>query len=1275
MAESGSGRVGGLYVAVGVDVKKALTDVRKLRDELAKVQTSIDKLGIGNLGNLQKELKKAETAAAATSKKVAQAGAEAKKAAAAPVKDESAKILQQQINAAHAMALRENEARQRDARRMAEMAERDAKKAAEAQGREAKKAADAAAREAARVEQANKKAADAAARDAKRAADAQAKEAKRAADAAEREAKRAAAAQERAQRGRATVGSALFSGGQSILTGAGAVKTGNIFYGAAAASRYGKDLVSQFGALPGVMSKVAVGGFAVAAAVTAISVGAAAAVAKVVQFGIEGAASFQMLQIQLEGLLGSADRAKKEFSFLTELGKESIVPTESLIAADRQLLAFGITADGTRQSLVKFFSDFGTATGATEQQVYYLSLALGQVAAIGKANTIDLRQLANAGINLADLYDIIGKKYGKTRQEIAEGVSKGAITSEVLFAALTRLGTKYKKTAEDARLSTQGLIANIKDIFSTEFSKAFMGPNTEVASALERIQQLVLKIDFKRIGLAASNVFKSIKNALRGIDLDKILDWLNKYIPEAINVVGAYIGGLIRWWRTLIGVVNIVGQAIYQLFQNAIANIADFAYIGTDILDRLGIIADNEGERLRSQFKGMGDAARYESQNAVKEVEASFNDIKDIWTGTPLFLQLGVVVDTTSSGGYSGIPFTKGGASGLLEDITKPKLPEWPTQLGGADPSKKGGGAADQAATKMIDRYKKLISEAKQASESLGEALIVPFAETIRANGGQVISAAQEAFASGDIKQIVSQFTKVRDDIKKLFAPFENKEMAGSKKLANKAKAERKALIADLQSQTDTIVALAAQNEKITRDLEKLEKEYTAATEAVAKNRAAMEKQYSGQQAAIARKYDSYYTATSMTEGKFVKGAIDKAQEALDAATAAYEKAKEKLDALKEERDNFLKSVADSIRSYVNNLSVVQTEIEKYTRLDEAGSFSLTKSTDAADLASFKQGLNDRLNTLREWVANVKKVMASGLDSSLVQNLVQGGPEQTSGLAKALAGATAEDIAAINAVQAQLADQIKSVQDTASAKWFDAGISAQQAIVTPLEAAMQTAQATLDRLTAEKDLALGILEAWYTDQNAMYDAQQATLDANYETEKAKLQARYDENVAKAQAAAQKIQDSFSWLSDPKNKKNTYVQGVAAMQGFIDGMDSLEGKAAEKAKQIANKVASTIAKALEIRSPSRVMYRMGVNVTEGLALGMTDSISQVEGAAMSLSSAASGVSGAVGSMAAPEQGAPVVKVFIGDRELTDIVDVQIEQSSASSRDLVIAGRRY
>ena len=84
-------------------------------------------------------------------------------------------------------------------------------------------------------------------------------------------------------------------------------------------------------------------------------------------------------------------------------------------------------------------------------------------------------------------------------------------------------------------------------------------------------------------------------------------------------------------------------------------------------------------------------------------------------------------------------------------------------------------------------------------------------------------------------------------------------------------------------------------------------------------------------------------------------------------------------------------------------------------------------------------------------------------------------------------------------------------------------------------------------------------------------------------------------------------------------------GTYAIQGLVNGLESQRSSVMSTANSIANAVSTTISKALQVHSPSRVMKKIGSYVGEGLAIGIEDSKRAVQRATQKLADATSRVS--------------------------------------------------
>jgi len=77
------------------------------------------------------------------------------------------------------------------------------------------------------------------------------------------------------------------------------------------------------------------------------------------------------------------------------------------------------------------------------------------------------------------------------------------------------------------------------------------------------------------------------------------------------------------------------------------------------------------------------------------------------------------------------------------------------------------------------------------------------------------------------------------------------------------------------------------------------------------------------------------------------------------------------------------------------------------------------------------------------------------------------------------------------------------------------------------------------------------------------------------------------------------------LAENSSGVGFFATGVAAGQGFIDGLESKRSAIMALAREIADEVRRTIEDALDIHSPSGVFRDIGMNTAEGLALGIEE----------------------------------------------------------------------
>jgi len=205
--------------------------------------------------------------------------------------------------------------------------------------------------------------------------------------------------------------------------------------------------------------------------------------------------------------------------------------------------------------------------------------------------------------------------------------------------------------------------------------------------------------------------------------------------------------------------------------------------------------------------------------------------------------------------------------------------------------------------------------------------------------------------------------------------------------------------------------------------------------------------------------------------------------------------------------------------------------------------------------ADLLKNLEDQVNYVGEWASDLQKLTARGVDDGLLASLRQLGPN------------AAPEIAAL-----------VTLTDAELTKYTELWRMKN-------EQARTIATAELKGLREDTDVEIKQLR-----ENALKELD--TLEAAFEE--------------KTKALRTGATGEFNAM------KSTLPEiGKQAIQGLIDGMSSMQGGVADKAREIAQSAAQAMRKALDIHSPSRETKWIGQMVGAGLAAGIAGSVRDVE----------------------------------------------------------------
>lgn len=211
------------------------------------------------------------------------------------------------------------------------------------------------------------------------------------------------------------------------------------------------------------------------------------------------AADFEQLQIAMETMLGSAEKAKTLLADLDKLAVKTPFQITEVQDAARQMLAYGIEADKIVET-TKMLGDVSAGLGT--QTFPQLTLAFGQIKAKGKLMGQELLQLTNAGFNVAEAMGVSRGELMKM-METGDGVTFEQV--EKAFKDATSEGGRFHNMMENQSKTTSGQISNIKDQIT--LLQREMGANL-LPIALEVVG--VVKVVAKWFGKLSSGQQKAI---------------------------------------------------------------------------------------------------------------------------------------------------------------------------------------------------------------------------------------------------------------------------------------------------------------------------------------------------------------------------------------------------------------------------------------------------------------------------------------------------------------------------------------------------------------------------------------------------------------------------------------------------------------------------------------------------------------------------------------------------------------------------------------------
>lgn len=338
------------------------------------------------------------------------------------------------------------------------------------------------------------------------------------------------------------------------------------------------------------------------------------------------AASFmEQQQVAFRTLIGDVELADQVYQDLVNFAAKTPFQIPQILEQSKRLLAMGTSAE----DLVGTFGMLGdVASGVGMEKIPQLVLAFGQIQAKGRLMGTELRQLTEAGFNLAEAMGI-------SNAELDQLITDKAVGFEdvrAAFESVTSEGGKFQGLMGDLALTTAGQLSNMEDnLFKLKaaFGEALL---PAVNLVLESLVPLIEKFaEFAEKHPTLIIALTTIALVLGAIGAAALI--LGPVIAGLAGVI-AFLSTIFTGATAVIGIIiAVLGGPLTLIILAVMALVALFAlayknnWLG--IRDKTKAVVEwfknTALPTIKSFFKLAGDAVK----NFTEEWVRRFNIVKD----------------------------------------------------------------------------------------------------------------------------------------------------------------------------------------------------------------------------------------------------------------------------------------------------------------------------------------------------------------------------------------------------------------------------------------------------------------------------------------------------------------------------------------------------------------------------------------------------------------------------------------------------------------------
>lgn len=790
------------------------------------------------------------------------------------------------------------------------------------------------------------------------------------------------------------------------------------------------------------------------------------------------------------------------------------------------------------------------------------------IGGIGKALPFITGLFTNFGGTMA----MIGAKITSTAKLI--GVAWGFITSPIGLViigitAVIAIFVKMYKTNEEFR-------GNVQKIWHS-ISKVISDATTEIKNVITKIWVFVTDFWSKN----QKNILDGVKSAWSLIEI--AINYSLKNIMSLFQI----------FWPIISGVVKIAWNLIKSTVQ-----------IGLNLVS--GIIK-TVTSLIQGDWQGAWSNIKQTAINIWNSIESFFRNINLFEIGKNIIQ--GLIKGINSM--WENVKKTAAGIADLIPDWLKKKL-------GIHSPSRVMAKVSKWIPAGVATGIYNSLHYIKKSAEAMSRAAIPNFQQTVKATTNMMDSAK---------KILASKTNEIEKEIKTVEAEYAKKKAEATKKSNNKiaeinAKAndKKKKLTAAQQRQ----ILKLHDDEKSA--LEKIEKEKAKKIDAI-RSKSAKEqydklKEYAEHQVGL----EKWSTKEQAAYWQYATSLFKEGTEERIKAQIEYNKSMAELTT---EQFNKEKDYVERRKKY-NLMSLTQelAAYEKYVKAYKVGSEERIYYEDK--IAETKQAIHDRLIALNEeYIGKIKDVQQAEIDG--VKELQKAYQDAEDARTKEITSAISifdeferkTDVFGSKLIE-NLRGQVDAMRDWATDLQMLASKGIDKGLLAELQALGPNAQAEISALNKLSTGELNEYENLWKEKTQI-----ARQQAQFELTGQRKEMTDQIEKLQTETKSKLTQYQNEWVEQvkqiregTKNEFNPMISsmkeiGINAIEGLRNGLASQVPALQAQANEIANTIDKTIRKALQIKSPSRVLEKSGVFSGQGIIQGLASTKGMLENTVRSL----------------------------------------------------------